>query len=251
MVPLPRIMVAPNGARLQKADHPALPISIEEVVETAKACEQAGADGIHAHVRDDQGQHVLDAGLYRELLAELKLATPVMYHQITTEAVGRYTPVEQVSLVRDVKPDAVSVALRELQSGMSDHEIAGFFDECLEQEIDVQHILYVPQELDRLIPLIAGKSGRADGTKVLFVLGRYAENQQSHPKDLEPFTRRLADLPKLDWAVCAFGIGETEILEQVLDLGGKVRVGFENNLVNRDGKIAASNDERVRAIVGK
>lgn len=32
MSPLPRLMVAPNGARLTKADHPQLPITIPEIV---------------------------------------------------------------------------------------------------------------------------------------------------------------------------------------------------------------------------
>ena len=43
---LPRIMVAPNGARRTKADHPRLPISAEEIATTAAACFAAGAGGI-------------------------------------------------------------------------------------------------------------------------------------------------------------------------------------------------------------
>ncbi|MEC7495261.1 MAG: 3-keto-5-aminohexanoate cleavage protein, partial [Pseudomonadota bacterium] len=34
---LPRLMVAPNGARRTKADHPAIPVTIQETVETALA----------------------------------------------------------------------------------------------------------------------------------------------------------------------------------------------------------------------
>ena len=64
MKPLPALMVAPNGATKTKADHPALPVTIPEIVACAEACARAGADGIHAHVRDAEGRHVLDAGLY-------------------------------------------------------------------------------------------------------------------------------------------------------------------------------------------
>ena len=35
---LPKLMVAPNGARPMKKDHPLVPITIDEIVETAKAC---------------------------------------------------------------------------------------------------------------------------------------------------------------------------------------------------------------------
>ena len=49
--PLPRIMVAPNGARRDKADHPALPLTIEETVAAAQASFAAGAQALHAQER--------------------------------------------------------------------------------------------------------------------------------------------------------------------------------------------------------
>ena len=35
---LPKLMVAPNGARKIKKDHPAVPLTISETVATAKSC---------------------------------------------------------------------------------------------------------------------------------------------------------------------------------------------------------------------
>ena len=55
---LPRLMVAPNGDRPTKKDHPAVPVTISETVETAKACFKSGATGIHFHMRDEKGQHI-------------------------------------------------------------------------------------------------------------------------------------------------------------------------------------------------
>ena len=37
------LAVAPNGARKTKADHPALPITPDEIGRTAAACAEAGA----------------------------------------------------------------------------------------------------------------------------------------------------------------------------------------------------------------
>jgi uncharacterized protein (DUF849 family) len=83
-------MVAPNGARKTKADHPALPIGPAELAATAAACRDAGAAAIHLHVRDEAGGHSLDAGRYREATAEVRAAIgEAMIVQITTEAVGR------------------------------------------------------------------------------------------------------------------------------------------------------------------
>ncbi len=46
------ITVAPTGAESSKADVPALPVTIDELVSTAQACEAAGAAMIHIHIRD-------------------------------------------------------------------------------------------------------------------------------------------------------------------------------------------------------
>ena len=76
---LPRLMVAPNGARPSKKDHPAVPVTISETVETAKACFKSGATGIHFHMRDEKGQHILDSGLCKEALTELQKQVPKMH----------------------------------------------------------------------------------------------------------------------------------------------------------------------------
>ena len=84
---LPKLMVAPNGARPMKKDHPAVPITISETVKTAKACYEAGAEGIHFHMRDEEGCHILDSDLCKKALAELQKEVPNMHLQVTTEAV--------------------------------------------------------------------------------------------------------------------------------------------------------------------
>jgi uncharacterized protein (DUF849 family) len=151
---LPQIMLAPNGARRTKADHPALPLTIPETVATARAGFAAGAGALHAHVRDATGAHVLDAGLYRELVAEMARAVPGMPVQITTEAVGRYSPLAQRAIVRDVRPEAVSVCLAEMWPlAAPDPEARAFYRWAAEEGIAVQHICFTPGEVARLAAL--------------------------------------------------------------------------------------------------
>ena len=246
---LPPIMVAPNGARRRRSDHPALPETIPQTVETARACFAAGAGAIHAHVRDGEGRHVLDAGLYRELMAELAREVPGMLVQITTEAVGRYTPSEQRALVAAVRPKAVSVALREMLAEGVTPEVRGFYRDMAGAGVMVQHILYAPEELDRLGALIAAGELPGGAVQLLFVLGDYAMQGGSDPAQLDPFRAALARFPvAADWAVCAFGRGETACMAEAFRHGGKARVGFENNLLNADGSVAADNAERVREV---
>lgn len=247
---LPPIMVAPNGARLGKADHPALPVTIPEIVRCAVECHAAGAGGIHAHVRDRTGQHVLDAGLYAELIAEMADAVPDMAVQITTESVGRYSPAEQRALVAAVLPRMVSVALREITAEADNRLTRSFFHGCAEAGIDVQHILYTADEVDGLAALMSDGTIPAGQVQILHVLGRHAAGQRSAPTDLAaPLARQRAHNLAVDWAVCAFGPAETECLVSAVRQGGKVRIGFENNLMNADGSLAVTNADRVADLI--
>ena len=247
---LPTIMVAPNGARRGKADHPALPVTIPEIVACAADCFAVGADGIHAHVRDAEGQHVLDASLYAELMAELARAVPGMAVQITTEAVGRYSPAEQRALVERLRPALVSVALREITVEPDSRLTRRFFHDCAAAGTAVQHILYSAHDVDNLAALVADGTVPGGPLQVLHVLGRYAAGQTSSPSDLAaPLARQRALGLQADWAVCAFGPDETNCLLAARREGGKVRIGFENNLFMADGSIAASNAARVSDLV--
>src|SRR6056297_2466388 len=243
---LPRLMVAPNGARRGKADHPALPITLPEIVDTARACHAAGADGLHLHLRDAEGRHLLDAGAYREALAELRRAVPGMAVQVTTEAAGAYAPPHQRAVALGSGADLVSVALRE----MAAEAAPGFYAACAEQGIAVQHILYDAGDFDLLARLVPEGLRDAPGLQLIFVLGRYSDGQESDARDLGPFLERLAAREaSADWALCAFGRAETDCLRAAHEAGGKLRVGFENSLWHADGRVARDNAERVRAVV--
>src|SRR5262245_43855791 len=69
------ITVAPTGAESAKADVPALPVTLDELVETAKECEAVGASVIHVHIRDDEAKPTLELDRLRETVAALRSAT--------------------------------------------------------------------------------------------------------------------------------------------------------------------------------
>ena len=54
------ITVAPTGAEADKAAVPALPVTLDELVGTAKECQAAGAAVIHVHIRDGATRPTLD-----------------------------------------------------------------------------------------------------------------------------------------------------------------------------------------------
>lgn len=242
------IMVAPNGARRSKADHPALPLTAAEIAADAAAAAAAGAAAIHLHVRDENGLHTLDPGIYREVIQAVRAATdPAFVIQITTEAVGRYTPEEQMAAVRALRPEAVSLALGEIiPDRAAEAEARAFLHWMVERAVAPQFILYRPEEVGQLHDLVDRGVIPFPRPILLFVLGRYARDQQSAPEDLDPFVGALAgrDLP---WAMCAFGKREADCAIRAAQLGGHVRVGFENNLSLPGGGLAPSNAALVAA----
>lgn len=243
-MPLPRVMVAPNGARLQKSDHPAIPVTLDEIVATARACHAAGAGGLHLHLRDAGGHHLLDAAAYRNALERLSARCPGLMVQITTEATGLYPPDVQRHVALNSGARHVSAALREINR--DPHAAPAFYAQCARAGIAVQHILYDLADARLLKTVLPRDLFRAPGLQLLFVLGRYTENQVSHPEDLDPFLSWMAaEGIAPDWAVCAFGRNETDCLLYAARAGGKCRIGFENARTRRDGTLAVSNEERV------
>ena len=203
---------------------------------------------LHLHVRDAEGRHSLDEGRYREAIAAVREAVgDALLIQITTEAVGRYSPDEQMTLVRRLKPEAASVAPRELIPDAS-HEpkAAAFYQWAASEGVALQHIVYTPEETVALLDLARRRVVAERGLHPLFVLGRHGTDQQSDPRSLIAFL----DVWQTDkpWSLCAFGRAETAALAMGLALGGHVRVGFENSLVRPDGSLAEDNAEAVARI---
>ena len=246
---LPKLMVAPNGARPMKKDHPAVPITIFETAETAKACFDAGADGIHFHMRDQKGQHILDSGLCKEALSELQKKVPRMHLQVTTEAVGRYSPDAMRKLAYDVVPPGISIGIREMiPSRVPSAEDINLYKNLTEAGTKIQHICYEPKDIDLLSELLSLANIPTNGTWCMFVIGHYS-GIVSNPENIPPFLDKLKKHNiNADWAVCAFAKEELSCLKMSINLGGKIRVGFENSILMPDGKIALNNESKVQAV---
>jgi len=240
------IAVAPNGGRRTKTDHPALPMNAEELARTAAECLEAGACMIHAHVRSPDGTHLLDAEAYLEATTAIRrLVGDRLVIQITSESLGVYLPAQQMAVVRAVRPEAVSLALRELVPDEAfEPDFAGFLAWLRRERVIPQIILYAPEEALRLADMRRRGLVPFEEVPVLYVLGRYTVGQTSRPADLLPFL--AAEMPEFaDWMVCAFGRHETACVTAAALLGGHVRVGFENNLDLPDGTRARTNAEIV------
>jgi uncharacterized protein (DUF849 family) len=243
------IAVAPNGGRRTRADHPAIPLTAAELARTAAECLEAGAAMIHVHVRRPDGRHLLDADAYRQAIAAIRAEVGErLVIQITTEALGLYGPAEQAAVLRAVRPEAASLALREFApDAAAEPAFVDLLGWMKKNDVLPQIILYDASEAVRLAGLIRRGAVPGDDIPVLYVLGRYTVSQTSQPSDLLPFLAPGA--PQFsNWSVCAFGRHEAACVTAAALLGGHVRVGFENNLHLPDGRQAGSNAELVEPV---
>lgn len=239
--PAPLIVtVAPTGARRTKHDHPELPIAADEIGATAAACREAGAAMIHLHVRDREGRHTLDVELYRDATAAVRReAGDDIIVQVTSESAGRYGPDAQMAMVRELRPEAVSFAVSEIIPDPShETEAAAFLAWLVGESILPQFVLYSPAEVEHYHDLRSRGIIPGERQFLLFVLGRYAADASSEPREILPFFAVRGDAP---WAVCAFGYRECACALTAAALGGHIRVGFENNLHLSDGSLAPHN----------
>ena len=244
------VAVAPNGGRRTKEDHPALPVTPQELARTAAECLERGASMIHVHVRDSDGAHILDPEAYRAAIGAICEAVgDRLVVQITSESIGRYSPLEQQEAVLKTNPEAVSLALREIAPDRShDKAFLEFLIKLKQMRVWPQIVLYSREDALRLQAMQKQGFLPFERIGVLYVLGRFALLRTAAPADLLPFL--APDAPRFaSWSVCAFGRSETACVTAGALLGGHVRVGFENNFLMPDGERAGSNADLVHAAV--
>ena len=239
-------MCAPNGARRTRDDHPALPIGPTELADCAESILDAGASMIHVHVRDDTGGHSLDADRYRNAIGAIRgRIGEGLVIQATTEACGIYSAEQQMAMVKELKPEAASVALREICPDQeAESAAADFYAWTNAEKIMVQHILYSPEEVQRFEALRSRGVIGDEKPFVLFVLGRYTTTLTGDVSELQSFINAVSK--NTSWAVCCFGATESEAVVRAAALGGHARVGFENNILLPDGTQAGDNAALIR-----
>lgn len=240
------ITVAPTGAESAKAEVPALPVTLDELVTTAKECESAGAGVIHVHIRDGEARPTLDLGRLRATVEALREATGLIVQLSSGGAVT--DPEDHRLAVLDAAPDMASCTMGtvnfgddvflnrwefivELHTRMLDRNIVP------EYEIfDLGHLTALRRLLDRH-GLPAG--GHVHVDLVMGVPGGMAG-------DAATLVACLRDLPE-GATFSATGVGRTTIPVMLASLsaGGHLRVGMEDTLTYTKGRPVESNAQLV------
>ncbi|WP_374970550.1 3-keto-5-aminohexanoate cleavage protein [Terrabacter sp. BE26] len=241
------ITVAPTGAESAKAEVPALPTTPEELVETAVACEQAGAALIHIHVRDRAHQPTLDPVLLKEAVDGVREATDLVVQLSTGGAVT--DPLDQRLTVLDADPDSCSLTCGTTNFG--DGVFLNPWGFMVELYRQAQEREVVPEfeifELGHVHALrrLLDECGLPFGGKVHvdFVMGVPG----AMPGTPEVLLAGVAMLPAevTSWSATGIGRAHLPVLATALSAGGHLRVGMEDNLMYAKGQPVSHNRELV------
>ncbi len=131
-----------NGPRLL-VEHPALPVSAEQIARAALDAQAAGAGAVHLHAKRPDGQDTLDAELVGEAVLAVRAACPGLPVGVTTGAWAEPDPEQRRAAIlawREL-PDFASVNWHEDGA----NEIARVL---LEQDIGVEAGLWCADSVD-------------------------------------------------------------------------------------------------------
>ena len=240
------ITVAPTGAETAKSAAPGLPVTLDELVKTARDCQDAGASVIHVHVRDDAGESTLDLGRLTDTVAALRDATDLVVQLSTGGAVG--DPEADRLRVLEAGPDAASLTCGTVNFGDDVFEnrwpfIVTLYQAMQERGVvpefecfDLGQVATVHRLLDKHGPppgghvhvdLVLGVPGGLPGTPAAVAAG-------------------VAELP--DGATfSATGIGRSHLPVALAALAhrGNLRVGMEDTLTFAPGEPVVDNAQLV------
>jgi 3-keto-5-aminohexanoate cleavage enzyme len=237
------ITVAPTGAEVSKAAVAALPVTLDELVQTAKECEALGASIIHVHIRDADAQPTLDQGRLRATVAALRDSTDLI---VQLSSGGAVTDPESDRLaVLDAAPEMASCTMGTVNFG--DGVFLNRWEFIVALHTRMQERGIVPEyeifDLGQLTTLqrLLGQYGLPAGghVHVDLVMG-VPGGMPGTTAALVACEQALRDLPE-GATFSATGIGRSTIPVMLASLsaGGHLRVGMEDTVTYSNMQLVA------------
>ena len=240
------ITVAPTGAESRKSEVPALPVTLDELVITAKECQAAGAAVVHVHIRDDAAEPTLDQGRLADTVQALREGTDLIVQLSTGGAVtDGFGP---RLAVLDAGPDACSLTCGTVNFG--DQVFANPWPFIRELYARTQELGVVPEfelfdlghiaTLHRLLAdLGAPHGGHVHCDLVMGVPG-------GMPGNAATLVQAVSALPTgATWSATGIGRTSLPVIFAALSAGGHLRVGMEDTTTFARGRPVSGNAELV------
>ena len=240
------ITVAPTGAESEKSIVPALPVTLDELVITAKDCQAAGAAVIHVHIRDAEARPTLDLSRLTDTVAALREGTDLIVQLSTGGAVT--DSFDDRLAVLDAGPDACSLTCGTVNFGEDVfHNPYPFIRDLYAR---TQELGVVPEfelfDLGHIATLhrLLGSHGAPHGGHVHCDLVMGVPGGM--PGDAATLTQAVSALPEgATWSATGIGRTTLPVMFAALAAGGHLRVGMEDTVSFARGRPVTGNLELV------
>jgi 3-keto-5-aminohexanoate cleavage enzyme len=246
------ITVAITGSVPKKKDNPAVPITVDEQIESTHAAYEAGAALVHVHVRNDDGSTTSDPDKFARFLAGIRKHCPDMIVQFSTG--GRSGSGKERGGMIPHRPDMASLATGSVNFATMIYEnhpslIVDLARSMLEHDVKPEVEIFDLAMLYNAAKLVADGLLKAP-VHVQFVLG--VPNALPVDRDVLEFEIEQLEkmLPGATWTAAGIGRHQLTVNEWALELGGHCRTGLEDNLRFDKSRLAASNAELVARVAG-
>jgi uncharacterized protein (DUF849 family) len=260
------ITCAITGAATKPEQTPYLPVTPEQIAQSALEAAEAGATIAHIHVRDIfTGKPSMDIKLYSEVFELIKKSNSKLIINLTTGPGATFVPHIETLANNAQMPRLLSAAERVKHIEILKPDICSLDFNTMNLDsaaVRINHPQIIKEMLSRI---------QAVGTKPeleIFDSGdlRIALEMLSHGAIQKPALWQFAMGIKYGWDATpatlqyaynhlpvnsnwsAFGIGQTEMPMVALSAiyGGHVRVGMEDNIYLKRGQLATTNAELVQ-----
>jgi uncharacterized protein (DUF849 family) len=258
------ITCAITGNLTKPEQSPYLPITPQQIADSALEAAEAGAAIAHIHVRDPEtGRPSMSIDLYRDVMDRIRIRNKSLVINLTTGPGGRFVPSEEdpkvaapgttlmlpekrVEHVELLKPDICTLDLNTMNSGgevviNTPRNVRKMAERIKAVGVLPEIELFDSGDCHLARDMFADGSLKGPGLFSLVLGVKYGFNASPetmmYGRDLLP--------PGAIWT--GFGIGRAEfpMVAQAYLFGGHVRVGMEDNLYMSKGVLAKTNAELV------
>jgi len=251
------ITVAPTGAWPKKKDNPNVPMTPEEIAEDVYECWKAGAAVAHLHMRDDEGNGIMDPVRFKKTVELIKAHKDCdIVLNLTTSGDIHADDDIRIAHVEELKPDMASYdcgSMNWLNSGLFINSPA-FLERC---GLSFQEWGVKP-EIEAFDPGMIANAAYYIKKGVLktpvhfqFCMG-CANGIAGTMKNLvfmKETAESLVGAGNFTWSCFGVGHSAMEMLYGAVALGGGIRVGMEDNVLFSKGVLAESNMQLVKRAV--
>jgi 3-keto-5-aminohexanoate cleavage enzyme len=244
------ITVAPTGSVPRKKDNPHVPMTPDEISETAYLCEQAGAAIIHVHCRDADEKPTSRFEVFKETVDKIRKRTKLVV-MTSTSGIAGATDADRAAPLK-TKPEMGSLTTGTLNFAgrkpsvvyVNSVETVQFLakamlDAGIKPEIEAFDVGFI-QQGKKLVDLGLVREP-AHFQLVMGVDGGI-------PATPENMLHMVAQLPPTaTYVVAGMSRMQLPMTTMAIMTGGHVRVGLEDNLYLKKGVLARNEELVARA----